>query len=67
MGTIAGIIASLAASHLGGMGIGTLFAKKGWFGFAGEAGKLVIKKRLERRAKQAATDHRNWLKENAKN
>jgi hypothetical protein len=63
MGTIAGIIASFAASHLGGLSIGGLLASKGWMGFAGEAGKLVVKRRIERRAKKAQQDLANWLDE----
>jgi hypothetical protein len=63
MGTIAGIIASFAASHLGGLSIGGLLASKGWMGFAGEAGKLVVKRRMERRAKKAQQDLANWLDE----
>jgi hypothetical protein len=64
MGTIAGIIASFAASHLGGLSIGGLLAGKGWLGFAGQAGKLVVKRRMERKAKKAQADLANWLDEN---
>jgi len=63
MGTIAGIIASFAASHLGGLSIGGLLAGKGWMGFAGQAGKLIVKRRMERRAKKAQEDLANWLEE----
>ena len=58
MGTIAGIIASFAASHLGGLGLGGLAASKG---FAGSASKLIVKRRMERRAKKAAADLESWL------
>ena len=61
MGTIAGIIASFAASHLGGLSIGGLLARRGWLGFAGEAGKLIARRRMERRAKQAQADLESWL------
>ncbi len=61
MGTIAGIIASFAVSHLGGLGLGGLAASKGWLGFAGGASKLIIKRRMERRAKKAAADLESWL------
>ena len=63
MGTIAGIIASFAASHLGGLSIGGLLAGRGWMGFAGQAGKLVVKRRMERRAAKAQADLANWLDE----
>ena len=61
MGTIAGIIASFAASHLGGLGLGGWMASKGWLGFAGSASKLIVKRRMERRAKKAAADLESWL------
>ena len=61
MGTIAGIIASFAASHLGGSALGGLLASKGWLGFASEAGKVIAKRRLQRRAKKAQQDLQNWL------
>jgi hypothetical protein len=63
MGTIAGIIASFAASHLGGLGLGGLMASKGWLGFAGSASKLIVKRRMERRAKKAAADLESWLEQ----
>ena len=66
MGMIAGIIASFAASHLGGMAIGGLLTKKGWLGFATEAGKVLIKRRQKQKHAQAAKDAAAWLKENAK-
>ena len=62
---IAGIIAAFAASHLGGSAIGGLLASKGWLGFAGEAGKLVVKRRMERRAKKAQQDLADWLEDEA--
>jgi hypothetical protein len=65
MGTIAGIIASFAASHLGGMAIGGLLTKKGWLGFATEAGKVLIKRRQKQKHAQAAKDLDVWLKQNA--
>jgi hypothetical protein len=65
MGSIAGIIAAFAASHLGGLSIGGLLANQGWLGFAGEAGKLLIKKRMERRAKKAQSDLATWLEAEA--
>jgi hypothetical protein len=65
MGMIAGIIASFAASHLGGMAIGGLLTKKGWLGFAGEAGKILIKKRQQQKHAKAAKDAAAWLKTNA--
>ena len=61
MGTIAGIIASFAASHLGGLGLGGLMASKGWLGFAGGASKLIVRRRMERRATKAAADLESWL------
>lgn len=66
MGTIAGIIASFAASHLGGLSIGGLLASKGWLGFAREGGKLVLKRRMERRAKKAQDDLAAFLDEETK-
>lgn len=61
MGTIAGIIASFAASHLGGSALGGLLASKGWLGFVGEAGKIAARRRLKRRAEKAQQDLQNWL------
>ena len=61
MGTIAGIIGTWAASHLGGSVIGGLLASKGWLGFAREGGKLLIKRRMERRAKKAQEDLAAYL------
>lgn len=66
MGTIAGIIASFAVSHLGGMALGGLFTQKDWLGFATEAAKIAIKKRQQQKHAQAAKDAAAWLKENAK-
>lgn len=65
MGTIAGIIASFAASHLGGLAVGGLLTKKGWLGFASKAAKVVIKKRQQQKHAQAAKDAAAWLKANA--
>lgn len=63
MGTIAGIIGTWAASHLGGSAIGGLLASKGWLGFAREGGKLIIKRRMERRAQKAQEDLAQWLED----
>jgi hypothetical protein len=65
MGTVAGIIAAFATSHLGGSALGGLLASKGWLGFAGQAGKLIAKRRLEKRAERAAADLKSWLDDNA--
>ena len=65
MGMIAGIIASFAASHLGGMALGGLFTQKGWLGFATEAGKILIKKRQQQKHEKAAKDTAAWLKQHA--
>ena len=61
MGTIAVIIASFAASHLGGTAIGGLLASRGWLGFGGEAAKLIVRRRMERRARKAQADLAAWL------
>lgn len=63
MGTIAGIIATFAVSHLGGSAIGGILASQGWLGFAGEAGKLIVKRRRERRFKKAQADYQAFLDE----
>jgi hypothetical protein len=61
MGSIAGIIAAFAASHLGGSALGGLLASRGWMGFAGEAGKLIVQRRMQRRAEAAQSDLAAWL------
>jgi len=65
MGTLAGIIATFAASHLGGTAIGGMLASRGWLGFASKAGTLIVKRRMEKRAEKARSDLEAWLGEHA--
>ena len=65
MGTIAGIIATWVASHLGGMAVGGLLGKQEMAGFglktALRGAKRVVERRAERRAQQARDETRDWL------
>lgn len=63
MGTIAGILAAFAASHLGGMALGGLAGRSELLGFGLNALRAASRRRVERRHEKARTDLKLWLEE----
>lgn len=63
MGTIAGIIAAFAASHLVGMAAGGLAGRSGLLGFGLDALRLAAARRQARRRERARADLQRWLEE----
>ena len=67
MSTIAGILASFVASHLGGMAIGGALGRKELFGFGLKTLSAVSKRAVERRYERARTEHQAWLEATTQN
>lgn len=65
MGTIAGIVAAFAASHLGGMALGGLAGRSGVWGFGLDALRMAARHRQERRRQRAREELQRWLEEEA--
>ena len=61
MSTIAGILASFVASHLGGMVIGGALGRKELLGFGLKTLSAVSKRAVERRHAKARTEYQQWL------
>ena len=63
--TLAGILASFVASHLGGMAVGGIIGRSELFGFGFNALRFAARRRIERKQQQARSDLQQWLDEKA--
>lgn len=59
--TLAGILASFVASHLGGMAIGGVIGRSELFGFGFNALRFAARRRIERKQHQARSDLQQWI------